>query len=108
MEEGQLYTPPSNGEGLRDIHHSMSMVLDTRFYIIVTLYCKMRQILLQNATAVLSQSVTEVYYEMRQFFCYEVRQFYYKMRQLLQNATFITIFDSTDGFTVVLSLYPLL
>ena len=68
----------------------------------------MRQILLQNATAVLSQSVTEVYYEMRQFFCYEVRQFYYKMRQLLQNATFITIFDSADGFTVVLSLYPLL
>ena len=48
----------------------------------------MRQVLLQNATAILLQNATEVYYKMRQVF-------YYKMRQLLQNATFITNCDST-------------
>ena len=41
----------------------------------------------QNATAILLQNATEVYYEMQQF--------YYKMRQLLQNATFIINCDST-------------
>ena len=41
----------------------------------------MRQILLQNATAILLQNVTGVFY---------------KMRQLLQNETFITNCDSTD------------
>ena len=40
----------------------------------------MRQMLLQNAAAVLLQNATEVYYEMRQVF-------YCKMRQLLQIAT---------------------
>ena len=53
----------------------------------MTGYYKMRQIL-QNATAILLQNTTEVYYEMRQVF-------YYRMRQLLQNATFITNCDST-------------
>ena len=42
----------------------------------------MRQMLLQNATAILLQNAREVYYKMCQVF-------YYKMRQLLQNATFI-------------------
>ena len=42
----------------------------------------------QNATAILLQNATDVYYKMRQF--------YYKMRQLLQNATFITNCDSTS------------
>ena len=46
----------------------------------MTLYYKMRQILLQDATAILLQNVTEVYYKMRQVF-------YYKMRCLLQTAT---------------------
>ena len=46
-------------------------------------------ILLQNATATLSQNASEVYYKMRQFFYYKMRQFYYKMRQLLQNATIL-------------------
>ena len=53
--------------------------------------------LLQNATAILLQNATEVYYKMCQVFCCKMRQFYYKMRQLLQiavvllqNATFIT------------------
>ena len=47
----------------------------------------MRQILLQNATAILLQNVPAFYYEMRQF--------NYKMRQLLQNATFVTKCVST-------------
>ena len=62
----------------------------------------MRQILLQNTTAILSQNATEVYYKMRQVFYYKMQQFYYKMRQLLQiatvllqNAAFITNRDST-------------
>ena len=29
---GLVVCPPSNGEGLRDIHHSMSMALDTKFH----------------------------------------------------------------------------
>ena len=49
----------------------------------MTVYCKIQQILLQNATAVLLQNVTEVYYEMCQVFDYKMRQFYYKMCQLL-------------------------
>ena len=79
---GPVVSPPSDGEGLRDIQHSMRMVLDTRFHIwfIVTLYYKMRQILLENATTILLENATEVYYKMRQ-------TFYYKMRQLLQTAT---------------------
>ena len=66
----------------------------------------MRQMLLQNATAILLQNATEVYYKMRQVF-------YYKMRQLLQNATFITNCDSTHGLTSVpascisIKLYPI-
>ena len=62
----------------------------------------MRQMLLQNAIAVLLQNATEVYYKIRRVFYYKMRQFYYKMRQLLQNAiillqnaTFITNCDST-------------
>ena len=45
------------------------------------------QILLQNATAILLQSATEVYYKMRQVFItkcdsyYKLRQFYCKMRR---------------------------
>ena len=68
----------------------------------MTLYYKTRQILLQNATAVLLQNATDVYYKIHQVFYYEMRQFYYKMQQLLQiatvllqKATFITNCDST-------------
>ena len=96
--------PLSNGEGLKDIQHSMSMVPDTMFHIwfIMTVYYKIPQILLQNATATLLQNATEVYYKMSQVFYYKIRMFYYKKRQLLQivtivlqNATFITHCDST-------------
>ena len=81
QEKGSVLGPPSNIEVLRDIQRNMSMLLDTRFHIwlIMTLYYKMRQILLQNAT--------EVYYKMCQVFYYKMRQFYYKIRRLLQIAT---------------------
>ena len=53
--------PPSNAKRLRDIQHSMSMVIHTRFHIwfIMT-------ILLQDAT--------EVYYKMHQVLYYKMRQ----------------------------------
>ena len=53
-----------------------------RFHIslITTVYYKMRQVSLQNLTAILLQNAAKVYYKMRQVF-------YYKMRQLLQIAT---------------------
>ena len=73
---GSVVHPPSNGESLRDIHHpSMSMVLSMRFHIwfIMTVYYKMWQILLPNATAILLQNATEVYYKMRQVFYYKMR-----------------------------------
>ena len=92
LGRGSFERPPSNGEGFRDIHDSMSTVLDPGFYIwfvmiVITkcdrCYYKMRQLF---------------YYKMRQVFYYKMRQFYYKMQQLLQiamilikNATFITI-----------------
>ena len=65
------------------------------YWFIMTLYYKMRQMLLENATAVLLQNATEVYYKMLQGFYYKMRQIYDKMRQvlqaiLLQNATVIT------------------
>ena len=55
----------------------------------MTLYYKMRQILLQNASVILLQNATEVYYKMRLVFYYKMRQFYYKMGQLLQIATIL-------------------
>ena len=57
----------------------------------------MRQLLLQNATAILIQNVTKVYYKMRQFFL-----LYNKMRIILSRfvivitkcVDFITKFDT--------------
>ena len=72
---GSVVRPPSNDEGLKDIQHSMSMVLDTMgFHIlfIMTVYYKMRQLF---------------YYKMRQKFITKcVRFFITKLRQLLKNA----------------------
>ena len=68
----------------------------------------MRQMLLQNAIAILLQHATEVYYKKRQAFYYKMQQFYYKMRQLLQNATFITNCDSTDAQLNLLAIFPLI
>ena len=66
----------------------------------MTVYYKMRQMLLQNAAAILLQNATDVYCKIRQIFYYKMRQFYYKMQQLLQivtnllqNATVITKCD---------------
>ena len=68
-----------NGQRLRSIQHSMSMVLDTRFHIwlIMAVYYKMRQILLQNARSILLQNTTGLYTKCDS---------YYKMRRLLQIA----------------------
>ena len=65
------------------MQYSMSRILGTRFYIwlIMTLYYKTRQILLQNASGFLLQNAT-IYYKIRQFYC--------KKRHLLQNAILIT------------------
>ena len=54
----------------------------------MTVYYKIRQILLQNATAILLQNTTKVYDKTRQVF-------YHKMRQLVENATIIINCDST-------------
>ena len=59
----------------------------------MTLYYKMRQILLQNATAILLQNASGSLLQI-------LRQFYYKMRQSLQNATFITNCDSTTDYAI--------
>ena len=58
----KLLAIPETGSALRYQQHSMSMVLATTFHIwfIVTIYYKIREILLQNAT--------EVYYKMGQVF----------------------------------------
>ena len=53
----------------------------------------MRQILLQNASAILLQNATEVYYKMRQVFYYKMRQLLQIATILLQNATVITKCD---------------
>ena len=47
----------------------------------MTLYYKIRQILLQNMTANLLQNAAKVYYKLHQVFYYQMRQFYYKMRR---------------------------
>ena len=65
----------------------MNIVQDTRkcnfgrgygfifIWFIITLYYKIRQTLLQIATATLLQNATEVYYKMRQVFYYKIRRF---------------------------------
>ena len=53
----------------------------------MTVYYKKRQILLQNATAILLQNATEVYYKRRQVFLLQ------NATVLLQNVTVITNCD---------------
>ena len=102
FERGSIVRPLSNGDGLWDIQHSMSMVLDTGFHIwfVMTVYYKMRQILLQNAIAMLLQNASG-FLLCGSFIAkcdsyYKLPWFYYKMRQLFQNATSITNCDSID------------
>ena len=68
--------------GLRNIQRTISMLLDTRFriWLIMTLYYKMWQILLQNATAILLQNASGFLLQ--------------NVTVLLQNATVITNCDS--------------
>ena len=75
----------------------------------------MRQMLLQNMTTILLRNAAEIYYKFRQVFflqnatvllqnvavIYKLRRFYHKMRQLLQNATFITNYDITQCMKVL-------
>ena len=56
---------------------------------IMTLYYEMRQIL-QNATAILLQNTTQVYYKIRPVSYYKMRQLLQIATILLQNATVIT------------------
>ena len=60
----------------------------------------MRQILLQNATAILLQNATEVYYKMRKVFYYKMRKFYCKMQQLLQIMTILLHYATLITITV--------
>ena len=96
----------SKDEGLKNIGHSMS-IRNLIFGVnsVTVSYLIRYDSLLQNATAILLQNATEVYYKMRQVFYYKMRQFYYKMRQLLQkatillqNATFVTNYDRTTTY----------
>ena len=103
-------------KGLKNV--SMNKVLDIRestfgiqewlrfhIWFIITLYYKMWQILLQNATAILLQNATKVYYRVfitkyNSFIpnCksnYKMLRFFYKKRQLLQHATLITKYTIT-------------
>ena len=46
----------------------------------------MRQIVLQNTTAILLQKAKKIYYKMHQVLYCKTKRFHYKMRPLLQNA----------------------
>ena len=65
----------------------VSVVSRFHIWLIIIVYYKMRQVLLQNAASILLQNATEVYYKMRQVFYYKMRHFYYKLQRLLQTAT---------------------
>ena len=63
----------------------------------------MRQILLENATAILLQNATKAYYKIRhQVVYYNMLQFCYKLRQLLQNALIllqnVTVISNYDVY----------
>ena len=89
FERWSVVHPPSNGDGLRDIQHSMSMVLYTRFIFDSLIwqfitkydrcYYKCDSFLITKCDKSLLQYASDFYYKRRQF--------YYKMRQLLQTAT---------------------
>ena len=76
----------------------MSIVLQFHISFIMTVYHKMWQILLQNATAILLQNMTEVYYKLRRFFLWNVTV-------LLQNTIVIT--NRNDFITKCNSYYKM-
>ena len=69
-------------------------------------YYKVRQALLQSATAFLLQSATSVVTKCDRY--YKVWQFYYKVRQVLQSATIITRCDSTNSSSLLRALVNLI
>lgn len=87
---------PFKKEGLREIDYNMSMVLYTNLFSEVSSdYSFLFGSLLQNATAILFQNATKVYYKMLEIFCYKMWQFYYKLRHLLRKChNFLTKCDS--------------
>ena len=109
-------------KGLENIALSMNKVLDAKIQIYIwvstvvkvyiwftmTLYYKMWQILLQNATFTLLQNATKVYYKMCQVFYYEKWQFYYKIQQLLQNALVEALIIKQWGTTWKVSKYRII
>ena len=93
---GSVVRPPSNGEELTDIQHSMSVVLNTRFHIwfIVTVYYKMRQILLQNATDIITKWDSYFIAKCDRSLLQNTSGFLLQNETiLLQNATVITKWD---------------
>ena len=97
------------GEDVRPVTSALAS-----FYHLFQVYYKVRQVLLQSATAFfitkcdglllqsatafLLQSATSVVTKCDRY--YKVRQFYYKVRQVLQSATIITKCDSTHAFVL--------
>ena len=74
-------------EGLKDIGHSMSIEnLILGVYSVMVSYLICYDSLLQNATDIITKCDS--------FFLQNATKVYYKMRQFLQNATFITNCDS--------------
>ena len=78
------------GEDVRPVTSALAS-----FYHLFQVYYKVRQVLLQSATAFLLQSAMVCYYKVRQLF-------YYKVRQVLQSATIITKYDSAAPRYVVI------
>ena len=88
--------PPPKNEELRNIGDSINMVLDAKksifgcqqrlqfyIYFIMTTYYKMQQRLLQNATVVLTENGTKIYYKMRQVFLKKCDSFAKKCNSLI-------------------------
>ena len=104
--------PPPKDEELGNIGDSINMVLDARksifgchqrlqFYIwfIMTTYYKMRQRLLQNATVVLRENGTKIYYKMRQVFLKKYDSFEKKCNSLIRGHPFSTYAKFSEKIT---------
>ena len=64
---------PFKKEGLREIDYNMSMVLYKNLFSEVSSdYSFLFGSLLQNATAILFQNASKVYYKMLEIFCYKM------------------------------------
>ena len=88
---GENSPPLSKDERLRDIGHNMSignLILGVNS--VTVSYLIHYDSLLQNATIIVLQNATEVYYKMRQFYCKIRQKFITKCDSFMQNATVIT------------------